>query len=297
MTTFRFGSLLLILGVCGSLPAAPASREKAPAPRPEWVEQIGRYRLVKWRNPAAKPERLPRETLILRDARGRTVARLSDFGANLEYIGDLTGDRTPEVVLYTWTGGAHGSLVYYIYSLGRTPRCLLAYNKGNIDDREDFEPKDLNGDGDQEILSWYDGFAYYHASYGGSARVPLVLGYRNGRYVDVTRYYRRRLRTWLAEAERWLREALARVGPKTLEEEGDFAAVVQWYAIALLLHDPSVTQREMLRRLPQKDRADFRKYREEIEHKVAHRTNRFYYPRPYDTRKLRLRTCARCVPE
>lgn len=130
------------------------------------------------------------DRLVLRDRRGRMVIDVRDYGINAEFYQDITGDGVPELCFHSWTGGAHASLRYYVYSLGRIPRNLVTYDKGNGGDYDDFVPQDLDGDGDKEIVTWDDSFAYHYGSYGCSPRLPVILGLKRGRYVDVTRFYR-----------------------------------------------------------------------------------------------------------
>ena len=105
---------------------------------------------------------------------------------------DLNHDGAPDVILETWSGGAHGSQCYYVWSLGRKPRCLLAYDKDDICDDHNFDIVDLDGDGQPEIRSWYDGFAYT-VGQTCSEDLPVVLRYEGGRFVDRTSRYRKLL--------------------------------------------------------------------------------------------------------
>ncbi|HTE18052.1 MAG TPA: hypothetical protein VK689_06690 [Armatimonadota bacterium] len=290
MTPVGKRHLLVLTSVLGAC-LLPVPADAGRAAKPESVERIGRYRLVKWsrRWPAIKTDN-ERETIILRDRKGAEVARISNYSVKVESHGDLTGDGYPEVVVTAWTGGAHASLFYYIYSLGRRPRCLLAYSKRNAEwapDSPDFEPKDLDGDGCKEIVSWYDGFAYggdlgreWDTSFGASARVPIVLGLRNGRYVDVTTRYRNRLRVHLTLAKEGLLDAIEDARRPELAPYVR-PMIVQYYAVALLLHDPATARRLVLRAVPSGDRARFLKVHRKIERVVWERHQRYSYPRAY----------------
>lgn len=145
----------------------------------------------------------------LRDHSGRVVVRLQDYfcaplglhETDAQAVTDFDGDGRNEVVLETWSGGAHGSVTYQVWSLGKSPKCLLAWDKGNIydvPDGYDFKFEDLDGDGRLEILSWYDGFCYTIAgAYNGLT--PIVFALRGGVYRDCTQDFR-------ATAERIWRE-------------------------------------------------------------------------------------------
>jgi hypothetical protein len=126
-----------------------AATHRHPA-RPAWIKHIGHLRLVKWGD-ARTPSDPGPETVIIRDGHGRTVARITGPRVGVKWVGDLTGDGIPAVVLEVWGGATHAGYLYYVYSAGPQPRCLLAYDKENAMEDSDpwpeFEVKDLDGDG------------------------------------------------------------------------------------------------------------------------------------------------------
>ncbi len=207
---------------------------------------------------------------------------------DVELVRDLTGDGIPEVVLRTWNGGAHGSFVYYIFSADVRLRCLLAYYKGNDqygpEQWTNFAVEDLDGDGRQAIVTCYDGFAYWGTvekwttCYPGNTRVPIVLGYRSGRYVDVTTRYRP-----------WLRQKLARAKQHLLNDLDEVAArggdqgqgLIEYYSVALLLYRRGTVRAMVLGLLPAEKRAVFIRNCGAIEKTLAERRRRYAYPRPY----------------
>jgi hypothetical protein len=269
------------------------TRGTGAARHPRQERHIGRYRWVVWHDADPKEDGFDREeTGVLLDGKRRVVVSATDHRVELDFARDLTGDRTPEIVFHTWSGGAHGSFVYYVYSLGKSPQCLLVYDKNNLDGWgedcayhgdlcfPDFQAKDLNGDGRQEILTWYDGYAYWDCSYGGSARVPIVLAYEDGRYVDVTEKYPLRLRFAVRQSAKLLQAELR--DWKTEPLAGDaFSRVVQLYATDLLLEGRETAQRKLLTTLPEKDLAEFHKRRDKVERLLEERKYRYAYPDAY----------------
>lgn len=283
----------------GSLPVGPTAQPavlhhpeafagRQPV-RPAWIKHIGHLRLVKWGDRADESCHM-RETVVLWDERGRPVARITGYGVDLVMAQDLTGDGSPDVVLRTWSGGVHGGFVYYVYSAEWRSRCLLAYYKKNGGEESerwaDLAVRDLNGDGRKELVSWYDGFAHggevfnWASSYGGSATVPIALGLRKGRYVDVTSQYRPWLRRKLAEAREHFLDGLDEA--KTEGLTGDRAqGMIEYYAVALLLYRRTTARRMALHILPEKDRAFFLEHCGLIEQVLADRRKRYAYPPAY----------------
>jgi len=254
--------------------------------QPEWIKQVGDYQLVKWSRPPGDP-REPAETIIIRDGQSREVTRIRHYYLHIDEISDLTNDGWPEVVIMAAEPGAHGPAFYYVYSLGPRPSCLLAYAKGNYDDgpdAPDFHPKDLDGDGCKEIVTWYDGFAYWSegdddwlASYAGAARVPVVFGFRHGRYVDMTPRYRRWLGGKLAQARRQLLEALEQADGAKLRGDSS-QSLIEYYAIAVMMYGTAAARRLMRDILTGEDWAAWVKFHRRIERVVAARYRRYAYP-------------------
>jgi hypothetical protein len=95
-------------------------------------------------------------------------------------LGGLSGadiDRSgwPNVVIETYSGGAHCCFAAYVYDLAEdlVPIGLPASPGGNAG----AEFVDLNGDGIFEVLTADDSFAYAYCSYAGSPAVRVVLEY------------------------------------------------------------------------------------------------------------------------
>jgi hypothetical protein len=262
------------------------------SPQPIWVKRVGQLRLIKWGDQWSDYGG-DRETIILRDAHERTVARITGVRVDIEQIQDFTGDGTAEIVISAWGGYQHGPCVYYVYSAGVRPRCLLAYDQkaGDGDPSTDFEPKDLDGDGSKEIISWYDGFLFWdrvpewRSPYrGGSASVPIVLGFWKGRYVDATAHYRRWLKQRLAETEDRFHRDLHEVGTGRLT--GSRAqGMIEYYSVAQLLYGGRTARGMVVRFLSQEDRSLFLENCWRIDRVLADRWKRYAYPPAYSRRQ------------
>lgn len=223
------------------------------------------------------------QELQLKDRDGRLVTSLRDYRTSLlgiydtrpEAYGDLTGDGVEEIVFETWTGGAHGGNTYQVWSLGKVPRCLLAYDKGNVFDEDDFEFRDLDGDGVREIVSWYDGFAY--ADFKGffnayAVMLPMVLRYEEGRYRERTREYPQVTAPYLDRYRSYLHEE---------EAHRNVHGAVGLYALAVMRNTRSTTLAYLRKELPSQTYKQLLKDRGRIEKITRGRADRLRYPRAY----------------
>ncbi|HWD40490.1 MAG TPA: hypothetical protein VG944_16695 [Fimbriimonas sp.] len=125
----------------------------------------------------------------MKDRCGRVVTKLTNFHVTPLFdepllLRRLTPDGIPEVILATWSGGAHASNTYYVWALSKKPRCLLAYFKENVGDLLDFDVVHLGAAKTPQIRSWYDGFGHYEPD------LPIVFRFERGRYQDETPRYR-----------------------------------------------------------------------------------------------------------
>jgi hypothetical protein len=145
--------------------------------------------------------------ITIKNAQGQA---LRTFKANVEYFesiealycGDLTGEGTPELVLSTYSGGAHCCFTYDVLSM--TPRLpnLLHWEAGNGGlNRLAL----LKGRPPYEIVGSDDRFAYFaDLPVAASPFLPIVFAYRNGRYVNATRDYPQLVKDDQAEARQQL---------------------------------------------------------------------------------------------
>ena len=101
---------------------------------------------------------------------------------------DLDADGEPEVLVDTYTGGAHCCALTEILRFDGTTYAPAETSWGNIG----YELKDLDGDGRPEFVTADDAFSYAFASFAGSFHPPLVLDYdvtAKGSFRDVTRRF------------------------------------------------------------------------------------------------------------
>jgi hypothetical protein len=104
-------------------------------------------------------------------------------------VRDLDGDGAPEVILDLYTGGAHCCSVVQIlqYSGGLSTYRLFERNFGDPGARL----LDLRGDGQLQLRSGDDRFAYQFAPYAYSGLPPQIWRFSAGRLIDVTRRFPR----------------------------------------------------------------------------------------------------------
>ena len=90
--------------------------------------------------------------------------------------GDITGDGYLDLVLETYSGGAHCCFSSIVYELGPSLDRALQTREGNCGG--DFE--DLDGDGVLEFITCDDVFSYVYCSFAGSPLVKVILVYQPG---------------------------------------------------------------------------------------------------------------------
>ncbi len=102
--------------------------------------------------------------------------RFGDITLGELTTGDITGDGYPDLVLETYSGGAHCCFSSIVYELGPSLDMVLQTREGNCGG--DFE--DLDGDGVLEFITCDDTFAYVYCSFAGSPLVKVILAYQPG---------------------------------------------------------------------------------------------------------------------
>ncbi len=128
---------------------------------------------------------------------GRLLEMVSDWWVTRVECADLENDKTLELLVTTYSGGAHCCETLRVWTLEpKAPRKILEYEAGNAGG---FEVRDVDGNGRLELLLGDDSFAYFDdLSYAYSPRrFPLVACSGATGWVDCTRQFPEVLRAVL----------------------------------------------------------------------------------------------------
>jgi hypothetical protein len=112
-------------------------------------------------------------------------------GRNAVAVVDLEGEGEPEVVVDTYTGGAHCCTVSKIWRIDGGASSPSEHDWGN----QVYRLRDFDRDGRAEFRSADDRFSYAFGSYAVSRWPVQILHYRDGRMRDVTRRFPGRVRS------------------------------------------------------------------------------------------------------
>jgi hypothetical protein len=124
-------------------------------------------------------------------------------GTSMLKVADLDADGEPEVLVDTFSGGAHCCLTARILTWNGT-----GYTPKDIDYRDvGYALKDADGDGRPELVGQDPVFAAAFTAYAASAFPPLVYRVDHGTLVNVTRKYPKLIRASAARLLKDLRKA------------------------------------------------------------------------------------------
>lgn len=201
------------------LAAAPVAAQEAPSRR----LGCGAYEVV----PSGFASRARATRLSIQKA-GRLLETITDWTITSTECDDINADGIPELVVRTFSGGAHCCETLRVYALGDKPRLLLLYEANNA---MGVEVRDINGDGRRELILGDDTFAYFNdLSHADSpASLPLVACFADGRFQDCTSQFPDLLR---GKREQFLARLAPPAGEHALKEaEGNALGVVALSAL------------------------------------------------------------------
>lgn len=160
---------------------APATVTPLPAvpPEPGYLlqeeRQINGYAIRLWKNP---DDQLGFESILLIEAAGRAPIRVDMASAIHDLTGsDLNGDGYPDLVVETYSGGAHCCFGTRVFSL-RPFEAALILQKPESNAGGAFE--NLDGDHISEFVTYDDSFAYQYCPYAAGVLVKVVMAYDPG---------------------------------------------------------------------------------------------------------------------
>ncbi len=121
-------------------------------------------------------------------------------------LDDINNDGTNEVIIQTYSGGAHCCTTFSIYTWQGDD--FVAETTGYLDGGGgSFE--DLDGDGTKEFQTLDNAFFYAFDSYAGSFPPSMILSLENGQFVDVTKQFRQKLKGHAWQMFQAIRESQA----------------------------------------------------------------------------------------
>ncbi|WP_407539371.1 hypothetical protein Q0M94_14535 [Deinococcus radiomollis] len=178
-TVGRLGLVGLLLSAACTLSRPADAQATAPVTPKSW----GRYTLKLSPSPTAGTQ-VGSQTLTLLDGK-KVVLKVSGFFVSAE-LQLLRPGGLPELVVSSFSGGAHCCTTYLIYTQdnGRLENMGIL-DMGNYG----VGFQDLNGDGNKEVIVQSDNLAYYDWSYAESPDLKTVLGWDGLRLADRTRFY------------------------------------------------------------------------------------------------------------
>jgi hypothetical protein len=167
------GASLFWAGAAAAVCAAAGSQEaRWPFWSPLTLEStrwFGEYAVRVWRAP--EESALGGAVTIERD--GQPVVVIGDAGLHAMTGTDIDASGWPNVIVETYSGGAHCCFATRVFDLGeRLVEIHLPPSPGG-NAAADFV--DLDGDGIWEVVSVDDSFAYAYCAYAGSPAVPVAL--------------------------------------------------------------------------------------------------------------------------
>ncbi len=133
---------------------------------------INGYAIRLWRNPE---DQLGFESIVLIEATGREPIRVDMVSAINDLTGgDLNADGFPDLVVETYSGGAHccfGTLVFSLRLAG--PALILHKPESNVGGTfENLDPDQVS-----EFVTYDNSFAYQYCPYAAGVVVKVIMAY------------------------------------------------------------------------------------------------------------------------
>ena len=137
-------------------------------------QTIGEYAVRVWRNLNSPDDGLGFDRILTLDQTGSPSLAVEFYSGFDPLSGtDITADGVPELIVMTYTGGAHCCSGVTVFSLGDTPTKILETRPSNCGGQF----QDLDGDGVLEFVTCDDIFAYTYCPYAASPLAQVVLAY------------------------------------------------------------------------------------------------------------------------
>jgi len=146
-----------------------------------------------------------------------TTSEFSVFGAIA--LQDLDSDGNAEVIVETFSGGAHCCTTHQIYSWAGDGFSVAT---SEMRDGGGGVFEDLNGDGKSEFVAFDNNFLYAFSSYAGSYPPSQIFTFENGSLVETTRQFSDHLRSQAWE----MYQAIERSEAEDYEVNGILAGYV-----------------------------------------------------------------------
>ena len=156
-------------------PPPPAVNAPAAGYLLEDERLINGYAIRFWRN---TNDPLGFESVLLIESAWRAPIRVDMASAIHDLTGsDLNADGYPDVVVETFTGGAHCCFGTQAFSM-RPNEAVIILQKPESNAGGYFE--DLNADGVSEFITYEDSFAYQYCPYAAGVSVKVIMAYDPG---------------------------------------------------------------------------------------------------------------------
>jgi len=144
---------------------------------------INGYAIRFWRNP---DDPLGFSSVVLIESAWQASIRIDMASAINDLTGtDINGDSYPDLVVETYSGGAHCCFGTQVFSL-RPSGAALILQKPESNAGGTFE--DLNADGISEFITYDDSFAYQYCPYAAGVTVKVIMVYdpEQDRYIPAS---------------------------------------------------------------------------------------------------------------